>query len=969
MKKELNMKMQCVFFTMLGIIGLTFTVNIATAAGYTWDGGGGADTNWTTSANWGGSEYPHASGDIATVSAGNVIALDASVTLGRIYMDSATPRTVTVGETGGAAITVGGLPVLTQGFYSGANNRLVLQPDIAPVGRVDFQGTGTLEFQGAVTIPGSGYLYVQHSGQTVFSGDSSLSMASGIAGIGILSTETQVVLTNTASWVVNEIQTGVASLRTGPVVISQDADGTSVQAAKITLGNAGVANGYNDAYYLRKGFLSAGSIVVGSTIPGVFEMSGGTCLLRGGDITTASSLPSCEFRFGGGTLQVSNLVSWVFSYGRIPMKISGAPTLEIVGASRLYQQASISGSADLTKIGGPLVIDTGTTNTISGSLLISSGNTQLNPDAMIESYDGSTNAWDVTISNGGIFAIAHDTSLITQPLDLNIESGGVVYFGLPGAGSENRNILVARTLVVNGVSKTMGRYMKSQLPGAISGNGYGAIVVPATWTGAAGDGKWSTGANWSTGVYPNGDNGVADLSLATGPITLDTDVRLTCLIYNPQGAERELTVTGSNSIEFWPVTTSPNMFVGPGRKLTLDVPVTLPSNENYNGMIYGDGTVVFNKSIPLRLANPVFGVYGTMILSGTNLLGSTGALRVGARGASHTGTVLLDEGCVLTCSHILNHSAMLKVSGNYNSNYPIYPVNIIHDGADVSTDHYVWVARYQPYTPAGPFGYSMCSGSLETGSTIYGIELGTKFSPTWTRYPGGRFDMTGGTVDTYRLSFGFSDNVISLLGGDVTLGSGGIVYTEDTANVPSEYLSYVAPGTVNLGGVVLHAKAAWSSELDMTLTGVNGDTVVSNATYAISLNGDLSGEGGVTKMGDATLTLGGANTFSGPVAVAEGTLVADFGLENVTNLSVTASGAVLSLGSADSLNTNTVLNLAAGAFVNLDFSGTATVNTLVVNGAEKSPGVYDNGKSYITGSGSLLVLNGPPPGGTLIIVN
>ena len=469
-------------------------------------------------------------------------------------------------------------------------------------------------------------------------------------------------------------------------------------------------------------------------------------------------------------------------------------------------------------------------------------------------------------------------------------------------------------------------------------------------------------------MYPTGDNGVADLSLATGPITLDTDVRLTCLIYNPQGAERELTLTGSNAIEFWPVTTSPNLFVGPGRKLILDVPVTLPSNENYNGLIYGNGTVVFNKAIPVRYGNPVFSVYGTMILSGTNLLGSTGALRVGARGASHTGTVLLDEGCVLTCSHILNHSAMLQVNGSYNPGYPVYPVNIIHDGADVSTDHYVWVARYQPYAPPGPFGYSMHSGSLITGSPIYGIELGNRFSGTWDRYPGGRFDMTGGTVDTYRLSLGFSDNVISLQGGDVTLGAGGIVFTDNTANVPTEYQSYVAPGTVSLGGVVLHAKAAWSSVLDMTLSGINGNTVFSNATYAVALGGELSGQGGLTKMGNATLALGGANTFSGPLAVAEGTLVAANGLVNATNLSVTASGAVLSLGSADSLNTNAVLNIAAGGLVNLDFSGTATVSTLIVNGTDKSPGTYGSEKSYITGTGSLEVLNGPPPGGTMILV-
>ena len=50
--KESNMIMQRVFCKMPGIILLTLIAGIATATEYTWTGGGGADTNWTTSANW-----------------------------------------------------------------------------------------------------------------------------------------------------------------------------------------------------------------------------------------------------------------------------------------------------------------------------------------------------------------------------------------------------------------------------------------------------------------------------------------------------------------------------------------------------------------------------------------------------------------------------------------------------------------------------------------------------------------------------------------------------------------------------------------------------------------------------------------------------------------------------------------------------------------------------------------------------
>lgn len=962
------MKMQRVFLVRLSAAWLTLTAGVAEAATYTWNNGGGADVNWTTAANWGGAGYPHVTGDIATLSLADDVTLDAPVTLGRISVSNSVARTVNVTGTGGSAFTFSGISSPNCGFQVGgpADNRLVIQPNIITSVRIDKQWDGTLEIQGKITnTVGSGYGFIQSSGLTVFSGSSALVMPGGIAGIGMSPTLTRMILTNAAAWTVSEIQTGVAGGRTGSVIVSQDSADTSVTATKITLGVAGTANSYKDYYYLRDGWLSAGAIQVGKIMPGVFDMSGGTLLLRGGDITT--SVTNGEFRLGGGTWQVTNLNSSTFSYCRMPVKVSGAATMEMLSTGRLYLSGGVSGSANLTRTGaGTLSLDVGTTNRISGSLTISNGLVQAYSNSLIESYAGSTNAWSMKICNGGTFALTHDTSILTQPLDLDIRAGGFINFALLADGDKNYNIIVARTFVTNGVSVPQGRYMSAALPGIRSGNGSGAVVVPATWIGAAGDGKWSTGANWSTGVCPNGDSGVADLSLAAGPVTLDTNVRLTCLIYNPQGVGRELTVTGDSAIEFWPLTTSPNLFVGPGRKLTLNVPVTLPTSENYNGLIYGGGTVAFQKGCPVRASNPIFSLYGTMVFTGTNALG-TGQIRTGSRGKSHDGTVVFGTGCVMSCANIINHPMMLAVGGVYNVNYPVYPVTIIHDGGDVTSGS-VWLMRHQEYT-AVPFGYFMRSGSLTTTDSSIGITLGGYFSSVWTtRYPGGRFEMTGGTVETYRFSVGFTDNAVSLQGGDVTLGAGGIVYTKNTNNVPTAYLSSVGPGPVSLGGVVLHAKAAWGSVLDMTLTGTNGDTVVSNATYAVSLAGNLSGAGGLVKMGDGTLTLSGTNTFTGPLAVAEGTLSANLGLVNATNLSVTASGAMLTLGSADSLNTNATLTVAAGGLLNLNYSGTATVNALVVAGEEKSPGTYTSGRSYITGTGALVVRSGPPTRGTLLTV-
>jgi len=242
-----------------------------------------------------------------------------------------------------------------------------------------------------------------------------------------------------------------------------------------------------------------------------------------------------------------------------------------------------------------------------------------------------------------------------------------------------------------------------------------------------------------------------------------------------------------------------------------------------------------------------------------------------------------------------------------------------------------------------PQSYTLNSGSLSVGTLYCG------------HYLPGRFLMTNGTLTSGSIILGKGtafESLFTMTGGDIYLGAGGLAYSN---SVSKAYL----------GGGTVHATASWSSSAALNLTGERGDTAFDTAGYNVTV-GALDGAGGLVKTGAGTLTLGGANAFTGGVTVAGGTLTANSGLANATNLSVTASGAMLTLGSADSLNTNATLSVATGGLVNLAFSGTATVNALVVNGVEKSPGTYGSGKAFITGDGSLQVLNGPPRPGTVI---
>lgn len=96
------------------------------------------------------------------------------------------------------------------------------------------------------------------------------------------------------------------------------------------------------------------------------------------------------------------------------------------------------------------------------------------------------------------------------------------------------------------------------------------------------------------------------------------------------------------------------------------------------------------------------------------------------------------------------------------------------------------------------------------------------------------------------------------------------------------------------------------------------------------LHGDTtSPNGGLTKLGAGTLTLGGINTYTGNTTVSAGTLV------------ITQNGV---------LSNNSTVTLASASSLQLTHGGTDVVAGLIVNGVSRAPG------TYAFGNGSLQVV-------------
>ena len=184
-----------------------------------------------------------------------------------------------------------------------------------------------------------------------------------------------------------------------------------------------------------------------------------------------------------------------------------------------------------------------------------------------------------------------------------------------------------------------------------------------------------------------------------------------------------------------------------------------------------------------------------------------------------------------------------------------------------------------------------------------------------------------------------------LNGGLLVLNAAGAVNTGLTINGGSIDNQFGAAITMSATTIALNGDFTFLGSNNLGLGGTGAETLGGNRTITVNAGtltiGGAIGDGGhnysLTKAGAGTLTLSGANTYSGDTTVNGGTLVV----------------------AQARLATNSTITVANGTVLSLTFAATVTntVGNLVLNGVVQPAGVYNSGNTatYITGTGNLLV--------------
>ncbi|HHW8766025.1 TPA: autotransporter-associated beta strand repeat-containing protein [Salmonella enterica] len=571
----------------------------------------------------------------------------------------------------------------------------------------------------------------------------------------------------------------------------------------------------------------------------------------------------------------------------------------ISGGTLVATNVEALGSGDVTD-DATLELNTGGTfdNAISGSgQVVKSGDDVLTLSGA-NSYSGGTLISDGTLVASNVEALG--TGDVTDNATLELNTGGTFDNAISGSGQVVKS--GDETLTLSGTNS----YTDGTL---ISGGTLVASNVEALGTGDVTDNavlELNTGGDF--------DNAIS----GSGQVVKSGDETLTL-----SGAN---SYTGGTLISSGTLVANDVNALGTG-DVTDNATLMLNTGGDFTNNIGGTGRVEKSGDDTLTLSGSNSYTGGTLISSGTLVATNVDALGTGDvtddatlelntggdfdNAISGSGQVVKSGDDVLTLSGVNSYSG-----GTLISDGTLVASNVEALGTGDVTDN----ATLELNT-GGTFDNAISgSGQVEKSGD------GTLTLSGSNTYTGGTL-ISGGTL--------VASNVEALGTGDVTndavlelntggtfdnaiSGSGQVVKSGDDALTLSGSNTYTG-GTIISGGTLV------ATNVDALGSG----DVTDNATLELNTGGDfdnaISGSGQVVKSGDKTLTLSGANSYTGGTTISGGTLVASNvealgsgDIDNYASLQLNASGqfvtanltthdnATTAIGAGSALRANTL---------------------------------------------------------------
>ncbi|WOK36286.1 autotransporter-associated beta strand repeat-containing protein [Sphingomonas sp. C3-2] len=915
---------------------------------------------------------------------------------------------VTIGSTGSVA---GGSGADAIRFTGGANtlsldNGATLTGNIAVTGSLDlFQSTdftlaNAITGTGDLTKSGTGTLTL--TGSNAYNGGTTISAGTlqignggttGSLGTGSVVNNASLIFNRSdALTFANAVSGTGALIKNGANTLILTGDnsytgGTTISAGTLQIGNGGMSGSIagNITNNATLAFNRGGTLVYGGVISGTGSLAlNGTLVLAGANTYSGGTT------INSGALQIGE----GGATGSITGNVTNNGTLVFNSGAMSSFGGNISGTGALSKLHSGTLTLTGTNN-YSGTTTITGGTLAVNDGALGSGAVSINTAATLAFNNAGTSAIANAISgagaLTKNGLGTLTLTGTNAYAGITtinaGAlqiGNGGTTGTLGTGSIVNNAILTFNRSNNVTQSGAISGTG--ALIQNGTGTLIlTGANAYTGGTTINAGTLQIGDGGTTG-TLGTGNIVNNAslifnrsnDITVTNAIsgsgtltkagtgnltlnaansftggFNLQGGSLTLgnnTALGASLLTVSGASTlNANTGINLGNAITLNAGLTIDGTNNITlgSLIGGTGGLTFNGTGTLALNGASTFQGGVTVASGTLSIGNNAAL-----GTTAGGTVV-QNGAALEVRAAGDILEALTINGFGVGNAGA--LRNLTDGAayrgaiTLASDSSIIADQTMVLGTINGDGHNLTLG-VAAGEAIY-VNTGISNAAGLIKQGDGFVELRAGSASTLTGPLTINAGSVGLLGGSALNDDVAVTINAGQLEIgASETIGSLAgAGTVRID----------TANQTLTVGGNNTSTTYSGVIREIS-----GMAGGLTKAGTGTLTLTGANSYTGATTVNGGTLRVNGSL---------GSGAVTvnngaTLGGSGSIG-GAVTVLSGGTLSAGNSPGTLTVASLTLGAGANStfelntPGVV--GGTGVGGNDLVNVTGNLTLGGTL----